>query len=296
MIKNLVLKGGGVKGIAYVGAVHALEKAGLLKDIERVAGTSVGSLMAGMICAGYNAYEIEQLMFSMNFKKFKSGFNPFRLFTRYGLYSGDYILNFIHEFMNKSPMRLNPGATFYQMQKAGCKSLYVFSCNLDKQIVEEFSVDTTPHTVVAEAIRASMSIPVFFQAWQFTNGIPNKHIYVDGGVVYNYPLTFFDNPRFNTYKSENKESLGLYIHARIKERKVNLTFNTPMRYMKQLFESLLDTQDFMMHEDKEEIQRTILIDDLGFPATDFNIRTESKRKLVESGRKAVLDYLEIKKT
>ncbi|MFN0276291.1 MAG: patatin-like phospholipase family protein [Chitinophagales bacterium] len=295
MIKNLVLKGGGVKGIAYVGALHELEKVGMLGGIERVAGTSVGSLVAGMVCAGYNADEIEKLMFNMKFEKFKSGFNPFRLFTHYGLYSGNYILRFIHDFMNASPMKLQPGATFYQMQKAGCKNLYVFSCNLHKHIVEEFSVDTTPHAVVADAIRASMSIPIFFKAWQFPNGIPNKDIYVDGGIVYNYPLTFFDGSRFNTYEHENLDSLGLYLNARINNKEAKLGFSTPIFFMKQLLESLLDTQNFIMHEDKEEMRRSILIDDLGFPATDFNITDSNKRKLVESGRQAVKTYLEKKK-
>ena len=40
--KNLVFEGGGVKGIAYVGAMEVLDKEGILNNIERVAGTSAG--------------------------------------------------------------------------------------------------------------------------------------------------------------------------------------------------------------------------------------------------------------
>jgi len=46
MIKNLALKGGGVKGVAYVGAIKELDKANLYNGIERVSGTSAGALMS----------------------------------------------------------------------------------------------------------------------------------------------------------------------------------------------------------------------------------------------------------
>ena len=44
--KNLVFEGGGVKGIAYIGAIEALDQAGALNQIERVAGTSAGAITA----------------------------------------------------------------------------------------------------------------------------------------------------------------------------------------------------------------------------------------------------------
>ncbi|HSC39848.1 MAG TPA: patatin-like phospholipase family protein, partial [Chitinophagaceae bacterium] len=40
--KNLVFEGGGIRGIAYAGAVRALEESGRLGAVERTAGSSVG--------------------------------------------------------------------------------------------------------------------------------------------------------------------------------------------------------------------------------------------------------------
>ena len=54
-IENLVFKGGGVLGIAYAGAIHALEDKGLLDNINSVAGTSAGSMVAIILCLRYNA-------------------------------------------------------------------------------------------------------------------------------------------------------------------------------------------------------------------------------------------------
>jgi NTE family protein len=44
--QNLVFKGGGVKGIAYVGALKALEEANVMAQITGFAGTSAGSIVS----------------------------------------------------------------------------------------------------------------------------------------------------------------------------------------------------------------------------------------------------------
>lgn len=111
MIKNLALKGGGVLGIAYVGAIRELEKRNMYDGLKHVSGTSAGALVAGMIAVGYNSKQIERLMHQLDFKKFKSGWNPLRIFTRYGLYNGDYIVDFIHDFLkyqNTNSLKMPP--------------------------------------------------------------------------------------------------------------------------------------------------------------------------------------------
>jgi len=46
---NLVFEGGGIKGIAYAGALEVLEKENILSDIKRVAGTSAGAITATLL-------------------------------------------------------------------------------------------------------------------------------------------------------------------------------------------------------------------------------------------------------
>jgi len=52
--RNLVFEGGGVKGIAYVGAMEVLEEKGILGDVRRVGGTSAGAINAVLLAAGYS--------------------------------------------------------------------------------------------------------------------------------------------------------------------------------------------------------------------------------------------------
>jgi NTE family protein len=68
MIRNLAIKGGGVRGIAFVGALKELNAANILPAIERVSGTSAGAMLAAMISAGYDVEEIDRQMQTRDFK------------------------------------------------------------------------------------------------------------------------------------------------------------------------------------------------------------------------------------
>ena len=334
-IKNLALKGGGVKGIAYVGALYELDDRGHFETIEHVSGTSAGAIVALMVALQLSPKKIEDLMKGLNFNDFKKGCSPIRLFTKYGLYSGDEILKFIHICYKESPLNLpleddDHKITFADFRTAGGKDLIVFASNLNTKSIEEFSLFKTPNCIVSEAVRASMSIPFFFKSWKFTNGIPNDHIYVDGGVVFNYPLSFFDRSRFhNNPKMINMETLGLFLEPKkiheYEKSLGNLSGNNPsdqpnipaleslgvknrnkwykkiyikkfkyfmsiIKYVKHLFDTLMSSQNIELFEDSHLVLRTIFIDDLGISATKFNLSDSEKEKLVESGREGAKSY------
>ena len=68
MYADLVCKGGGVKGVALVGALSLFEEKGYIW--QRVAGTSVGAIVASLVAVGYTATEIKDIMFELDFNKF----------------------------------------------------------------------------------------------------------------------------------------------------------------------------------------------------------------------------------
>ena len=53
-----MLEGGGIRGIAYGGALQELEARGVLARLERVGGTSAGAIQAVLLAVGYSAQEI----------------------------------------------------------------------------------------------------------------------------------------------------------------------------------------------------------------------------------------------
>lgn len=294
MIKNLALKGGGVRGIAFVGALRELEAAGMLSNLQRVAGTSAGALVAAMISAGHSVDSIDGLMRHLDFKKFEESWNPLRIATHYGLYSGNYILDFMTEVLEQSPKGLHADCTFTQLKTASGTDLYVFATDLNTFSVAEFSDDQTPDVKVAEAVRASMSIPMFFKAWQFPDGKPNEHLYVDGGVIFNYPITFFDSDRFGIGNSDiNMETLGLFLQSKpaVETSARELGFDHFIHYTRHLFETILNTQNLDFSEDGGQQKRSILIDDLGILSTDFHLSEDDMNNLVASGEASAKAYI-----
>lgn len=63
---RLVLSGGGAKGIAYPGAVQALEENGALKGIQVISGSSAGGISAALIASGMDAKAFDTLSDGIN--------------------------------------------------------------------------------------------------------------------------------------------------------------------------------------------------------------------------------------
>ena len=288
-IENLVFKGGGVLGIAYAGALSILEQRNILNQIKKVAGTSAGAITATLVSLKYTAEQITTIVNQTDFKSFEDGgfiLDALHTIRDYGFYKGDAFLSWMKGHIQQAG--LPPEATFQDFVDKGCRDLYVFATDLNTKNLKEFSVKTTPNVIVAEAVRASMSIPMFFEAWQFPNSNPDNHIYVDGGVLYNYPINVFD-----INGTPNPNTLGLFLTNLTNPSQVdNLTTGEFPHYIKNLFDTLLNVQNIDFSQDPTEKQRTVQIDTLGISATDFDITDDQKKALFDSGVKYVTQYLE----
>lgn len=284
--KNLVFKGGGVLGIAYAGALQVLEQNNILQQIERVAGTSAGAITAALVSMRYSAGDIKTIVNQTNFKSFEDKLDPLRVATKYGLFEGDAFLQWIQARITAKGLAAT--ATFADFQKAGMMDLHVFSSDLNSQAVKEFSFATSPNVVVAEAVRASMSIPLFFRAWQFSNNNPDNHLYVDGGMVYNYPITTFD-----TGNVANMETLGMFLtNLGPAPAPSSLGYGHLLEYVRATFDLIMDAQNVNFFRDPDELKRTVKIDNLGISPTDFGLSTQQQTDLFNSGVKYVTEFLQ----
>jgi NTE family protein len=279
-IKNLAFKGGGVLGIAYAGAIKVLEDRQILQNIEKVAGTSAGAITATLVSLGYNSTDIKNIVNGTSFKSFEDKKNILRIFSKYGLYAGDATLAWLkQQIAQKKDKNLSENATFRDFHNAGCRDLYVFASDLNLRTLAEFSFRKTPDVVVAEAVRASMSIPLFFKAWRFSNNNPNDHLYVDGGMIFNFPIDIFDQGGV-----PNPETMGLYlsnVHAVPKAN--NLGYNSIVDYVKITFETILDAQPINFINNPDQLSRTAIIDDLGISPVNFNLSVQQEEALYQSG-------------
>ncbi|HUI08097.1 MAG TPA: patatin-like phospholipase family protein [Verrucomicrobiae bacterium] len=314
--QNLVFEGGGVKGIAYVGAMQVLDTKGILSKIKRVGGTSAGAINAVLVGLNYSANDTLQLLKSMDFKSFMDddwGFvrDTNRLINQFGWYKGDCFRDWIAHVIAKKTG--NSEATFNDVvqmkEQSGFRDLYFIGTNLSTGFSEVFSAEHTPRMCVADAARISMSIPLFFAAKRSARG----DVYVDGGVLDNYPIRLFDRQKYveedfvipTDYQQHNQElvqqglNLSPYVynqqtlgfrldsaqeiamyrdHAEPPERKINDFFD----YAWALVETIMNSQDDY-HLESDDWQRTVYIDTLGVGTTDFGLSDAKKDELVQSG-------------
>lgn len=289
-IENLVFKGGGVLGIAYAGALEVLEAQNVLQNVQRVAGTSAGAITAALVSLRYTSAQITQIVNETNFQSFEDGefiIDALHTIDKYGFYKGDAFLAWMKTQIRNAG--LDPNATFTDFKNKGCRELHVFSTDLNIQGLKEFSYELTPDVVVAEAVRASMSIPLFFEAWQFPNNNPDDHIYVDGGTIYNYPLTIFD-----TGVDPNMQTLGLFLsNLGTPPPPSTLTTGEFKEYVGALIQTALDAQVVDFQHDPEEEKRSIVIDNLGISPTNFKLTDDQKTALYNSGKKYASAYFNI---
>ena len=93
--KNFVFEGGGVKGIAYVGALQTLQANNVMESIQRVGGTSAGAINAVLLALGYSLEETYGILSELDFKNFMDDDwgalrDANRLIKKYGIYKGDF--------------------------------------------------------------------------------------------------------------------------------------------------------------------------------------------------------------
>ena len=204
--RNLVMEGGGIRGIAYGGALLALEERGILAGIERVGGTSAGAIQAALLAVGYSPQEIVEVLQRTPVQRLNDGRYVFvgggaRLLRQYGWYRGDQLTRYITELVKAKTgqpnLTLAELHTLTQQHPGRFRDLYTTGTNLTAQRIEVFSYETYPRLRVADAVRISMSIPLYFRAvlldaqGQIVRGKPAPgqpvQVLVDGGLLAKLP-------------------------------------------------------------------------------------------------------------
>jgi len=279
---NLVFEGGGVKGIAYVGALSVLEQRGIRPHVTAVAGASAGAITASLVAAGYSADELRQTMLAMDLKQFEDGGleGPLRLIEHFGWYRGNDFLEWIGEQLAQKLG--SPKVTFAELAGARQIDLRVVIADLSTHASRVFSAAQTPDAPVALAVRMSMSIPLFFAAVR-----NDQAVYVDGGTLWNYPIEIFDGP-----DGCNWQTLGFHLGLLGQRQPHPRPISDIAEYAKALYESIMRTQVDYFERSDGDVERSVFIDDFGIRATDFGLSTELKEKLIESGASATTAYLD----
>ena len=314
LITGLVFEGGGIKGLAYVGALKVLDHAGILKGIVRVGGASAGAITAYLLALGYDPLEIEHQVASAPFDQFKDArtlrviSNTWRMFCHYGLYPGHIIENWLGECA--AARGHNIFQTFWDLAKRKVgPALYTVAHNVNWGCYEVMSAESTPDISVVKAVRASMAIPFAFTPVEI-----DGDWYVDGGTTMNFPVRMFD---FRQYLSDpmkirqapwstdpadvyNNEVVGFRIDdpAEIAARACDTGIVSPGRleiknilgFAKALSGQLWQAANALpLHS--MDWERTVVINSVGIPTLKFNLTKSEQYELERQGSEATLRWL-----
>ena len=207
---DLVLEGGGVKGIGLVGALSVLEEAGY--RFERVAGTSAGSIVGSLVAAGMTSAEMYDVMTSLDYRRFRDATLLTRiplvgqllsLSIHQGVYEGGYVESFVADRLREKGVTTwgdlrsdDPGSSLppdhqYKLVVHVSDVTQSALLRLPWMFQSRFGIapDDEP---VADAVRASSSIPFFFRPKKLKNQGGETSWLVDGGMLSNFPIDVFD--------------------------------------------------------------------------------------------------------
>lgn len=246
---SIVIKGGGVKGLAFAGALLELEK---YFSFDTFAGTSAGAIAAVLMGAGYKPSELLKILNEKNFNEFKdaSFFKGIWNFLKTrGFYTGVTIENWISQLLkNKLPEILQE----VKMENLPTHTI-IYSSRINDGTLIFDSKRQRKETLAAFATRCSMSIPYFFSP-KLVDGV---RVY-DGGIRNNFPLRVFID------EYPNKPVIGLYLIDDTKKGGL---------VIEEIKDIAVNGEEISIVQ--SNLDKVVLIDSRPIKTTDFNLTPNS---------------------
>ena len=296
-----VFQGGGCRAAAFGGAYETTFKLGV--RFSEVAGTSAGSIVAALLAAGatpaFLLSKLEQLDFpSLLVKPTRSTFSsgsmlvktldnvPFKgeILTSIvgiarlgGLHSSARIETWIESCLKELTGKVSGPVTFTDLTMP----LHVVAGDLSTMKPRIWSTQTTPSQSVAHAVRASCTIPLFFQPVE-----EGSALLVDGGIVSNIPHFLFAGESRSPAKARKR--VLLFMLEATEERK---RANDAKELVSQIASLAIDGSTDVQLTFTPNIAR-ILIPTESIRATDFDQMDAAKiSMLIANGRSAAENFI-----
>ncbi|MBV8528633.1 MAG: patatin-like phospholipase family protein, partial [Candidatus Dormibacteraeota bacterium] len=324
---DLVLEGGGVKGIAHLGALTELENEGY--SFQRVAGTSAGAIAGALTAAcmqnGRRISDVTPMLFSestpasidysrvpdavrlpvpdgMRIPVIDEPIGAVRIAASYGANPGKYLRGWI-----QAQLRTLGVTTFGDLKLTGDAwahlpenqryRLVVVATDVSRGSLVRLPWDyqdvyglNPDEQLVADAVRASVSIPFFFEPvklpWGDHSG--NVSYLVDGGVCSDFPVEIFGRvdgvaPRWPTF--------GVKLAVRSEAKRLVNEVSSAATFATALLETASNGNDQVHLADPCVIDRTIFIDTSAVGAADFDLHPAQQQLLYASGQHGAEAFL-----
>ena len=288
MIIDGVFSGGGVKGYGLIGALQELEDRDFM--FRRTAGTSAGSILAAFITAGYTGKDMERMFVDVDLNSLldkRHGLLPLpfakwlMVYWKLGLYKGEALEKWIAE-----KLAIRDVVTFKDVPP---ESLRIIASDITHgrlvvipDDLHQYGIDPLSFSV-AKAVRMSCSMPYFFEPVKINDG-KRTSLFVDGGVLSNFPMWLFNSEHMR--KERPVIGLRLSVDEIWKPQEVG----NAVEMFSALFKTMKDAHD-ARYISKKHVKNIVFIPTKGIAAMDFNMNDEIREELIQRGRFYTQEFL-----
>lgn len=312
---DLVLEGGGVKGIALLGAVQPLMEAGY--RFPRVAGSSAGAIVGALVAAGLPSERMGTVLESLDYRKvLDRGWldrvpvvgETLSVLLENGVYEGDYVREWLGNELAAlgvetfADLRYDdpdadttlPADHRYRFVATATDVTRGQLLRLPWDYARAFGLDPDRQGV-ADAVRASMSVPFVFEPVQLRNRHDGRtSTLLDGGVLSNFPVDIFDRrdgkpPRWPTFGVRLGPDLPAG-NAKIFPL-AGLPRPRPIRLLESLITTLIVGHDQTRLADPCVARRLIAVDSGAVSFLDFDLSDAQQQELAQAGREGATEFL-----
>ncbi len=259
-----IFSGGGTRLPAHIGILQAMNE--LNVDFSHIVGVSGGSIVSSLYAAGFSLSDIKQLAMETDFNKFRS-ISLLRLLMQGGLSSGDKFESWIDQKLE--------GREFKDM----AMDFHVLATDVNGGGPMIFDKTNTPDLKVSRAVRFSMSIPLIFSFKTY-----QEHVLVDGAIL-------SEDALFRDWAGDKTPAICFRLKS---DPQTNKTFKKPMFPLKSYVLMLVRT--FMNAISREYVHaehwhNTIVVNTGTMSSVDFNMSSDQKQMLYDSGYLTALEYI-----
>ena len=272
---RIALSGGGMKGIAHVGALEVLNERGLLKCVKEYIGTSAGALIAMCMVLGYTLQELRTLCTLFDFSLMLN-LEPETILLCPEKFGMDNRLNMDRLLVVLLKAKgFGPATTFEDLRDLP-KQLRVYAADITICDVHEFSLKATPRTELRVAVQASMCVPFYFTP---VIDPDSGHFLVDGGIIAHFPFIHLTD-------AERAETIGVAFNKPFES--AGYAVDTFVAFSIQLYTSVYHHQNQALYA--KWGHRIIRVECGRFPSFHFEATAAEKTALMDLGRAAALRY------
>lgn len=278
-IDTIVFSGGGIKGISYIGFMTALLEKINISQIKHYIGASAGGIFCYFLVLGYTLDEIKKILYNYDFANIflhtdQQELLLDNLVCNLGYFDGNLLKNFFIELLEVKFDRKD--ITFIELYELTNIKLTLAVTNFTTQSLEYWNYISVPNISVIDGILSSSRVPLFFCPITI-----NGNIYLDGGIINNYPINYIDIENINTVigacitsKKEINEITELF------NKNNSPSFENLINYFFGLL--ILTFQSKITIMDKAYLKRTVQLQNRYANFLDFNISDEIKDIMITS--------------